>query len=147
MRQKVEYPVRLTHQERQALQAFVRCGHKKIREVNRAHILLNSDAGKKDREIMALLHLSRPTVIAMRKKYVQTPYEHILDILKDAPRSGRPIKIDHRVEANLTMIACSDPPEGAGSWTLRMLADQAVELACIESISHESVRGVFKKTV
>lgn len=147
MSQKVQYPVRLTQAERGALEAFVSCGHKKVREVNRAHILLLSDAGKKDREIMALLHLSRPTVIAMRKKYVQTPYAHILDLLKDAPRSGRPIKIDHRVEANITLIACSDPPEGAGSWTLRMLADQAVELACIESISHESVRCVLKKTV
>ena len=45
----------------------------------------------------------------MCKKYVQTPYEHILDLFKDAPRSGRPVKIDHRIEANITLIACSDP--------------------------------------
>lgn len=146
MSRKTQYPVRLTDQDRQALETFVSRGQKKAREINRARILLLADADKKDDEIVALLHTSRPTIRSMRKKYVETAYTHILDLLKDAPRSGRPTEIDARVEANITLIACSDPPEGASSWTLRLIADKIVEMNVIDSLSHESVRSVLKKT-
>ena len=146
MSRKTQYPVRLTQPEREALEAFVSCGKKNAREINRARILLLSDAGKKISEIVDLLHTSRPTVSTMCKKYLETDYAHILDILKDARRSGRPVEIDARVEANITMIACSDPPEGVGSWTLRMIADKVVELNVVDGLSHESVRSVLKKT-
>lgn len=146
MSRKTQYPIALSPEERKALEAFVSCGNKNAREINRARILLLADADKKDQEITQLLHTSRPTILTMRKKYHQTDYEHILDILKDAPRSGRPIQIDARVEANITMLACSDPPEGAGSWTLRMIADKVVEMNVVDGLSHESVRSVLKKT-
>jgi putative transposase len=70
----------------------------------------------------------------------------MLDLLHEAPRSGRPLKIDTRVEANVTMIACSDPPDGCSRWTLQMIADKLVKLAVIDTISHESVRRTLKKT-
>ncbi len=143
---KTQYLVGLTQEEREALEAFVSCGDKNAREINRARILLLADMGKKDQEITQLLHTSRPTVLKMRKKYVETLDKPILDLLKDAPCSGRPVEIDSRVGANITMIACSDPPEGAGSWTLRMIADKVVEMDVMDTLSHESVRSVLKKT-
>jgi len=136
----------LSRQEREALEIFVRSGDKNARAINRARILLLSDAGKNIQEIADVLHTSRPTVSTMRKKYTETDYEHILDILKDAPRCGRPIEIDARVEANITMIACSDPPDGANRWTLRMIADKIVAMNVVDSLSHESVRSILKKT-
>lgn len=142
-----KYPVALTDAEREVLETFVSSGQKKAREITRARILLLANAGNPDSEIQALLGLSRPTVCAMRRKYAQDDYAHILDVLKDAPRTGRPIQIDTRVEAKVSMIACSDPPEGSARWTLHMIADKLIELDIIESISHESVRSVLKKTV
>ena len=135
----------LTPAEREALEHFVSKGDRKAREITRARILLLSDAGKKDRAIMAILHLSRSTILKMRKKYVQTPQAPILDLLKEAPRSGRPIQIDSRLEANITMIACSDPPEGFARWTLQMIADKVVEMNLMDTLSYESVRSVLKK--
>ena len=41
---------------------------------------------------------------------------------------------------------CGDPPEGRVQWSLRLLADRAVELGYIDSVSHETVRRVLKKT-
>ncbi len=81
----------------------------------------------------------------MRKKYQQKGQAPILELLHDAPRSGRPITPDSRVEAKVAMIACSTPPTGRGRWTLQLMADKVVELAVTESISHESVRRVLKK--
>ncbi len=55
-------------------------------------------------------------------------------------------KADGDFEAHLVALSCSEPPEGYAQWSLRLLADQVVELGYIEKISHETVRRVLKKT-
>jgi hypothetical protein len=55
-------------------------------------------------------------------------------------------KADGDFEAHLVALSCSEPPEGFTRWSLRMLADKVVELKYIDSISHEAVRGILKKT-
>jgi hypothetical protein len=55
-------------------------------------------------------------------------------------------KLDGEGEAKLAMLACSPAPAGHASWTLRLLAEHLVELEVVESISHETVRRVLKKT-
>ena len=138
--------VRLTTAERDVLAKFVAHGKKSARAINRARILLLLDEGSLEKELSMLLGVSRGTIYNVRKKYLQKAHAHILDVLHEAPQSGRPIKIDTRVEAHVTMIACSDPPEGYGRWTLHMIADKLVQLEVIETISHESVRRTLKKT-
>ena len=141
-----KYPVSLTDTEREALNTFVSSGQKKAREITRARMLLLADAGHLDREIVDLLGCCRPTVSSMRQRYAEGGYDHILEILSDAPRSGRPLQIDSQVEANISMIACSEAPEGSARWTLHLIADKLVQLEIIDSISHESVRRALKKT-
>jgi hypothetical protein len=55
-------------------------------------------------------------------------------------------KADGSLEAHLVALSCSAPPEGFSRWSLRLLADKVVELNYIDSISHETVRRVLKKT-
>jgi transposase len=138
--------VTLTQRERKALEDFVGHGKKSARAITRARILLLFDEGRKEQEVTDLLGVSRGTVYNVRKKCQQKGQVPILELLHDAPRSGRPITLDSRVEAKVTMIACSTPPMGRGRWTLQLIADKVVELAVTESISHESVRRVLKKT-
>jgi putative transposase len=138
--------VTLTTRERKALEDFVGHGKKSARAITRARILLLFDEGRKEHELTETLGVSRGTVYNVRKKYQQKGQAPILDLLPDAPRSGRPITLDSRVEAKVTMIACSTPPTGRGRWTLQLIADKVVELAVTESISYESVRRVLKKT-
>lgn len=146
MSRRKKYQVDLSGTERDALTRFVSRGKRHAREITRARVLLLSDEGKQDEEIAKLLGIVRLTVISMRRKYWEGGYAHILDVLKDAPRTGRPIEVDARVTAGITAIACSDPPEGSSSWTLRMIADRLVKLEMVDSISHESVRQALKKT-
>ncbi len=141
-----QHVVNLTAKEAKALRHFVGQGTQKARALNRARILLLAHAGKTDREIIEVLGVCRSTIASLRKRASQGAYEDILDLLREAPRSGQPLRVDSRVEANMTLIACSDPPAGAARWTLRMIADRLVELAVIESISHETVRTTLKKT-
>jgi transposase len=138
--------VRLTAEERDLLEKFVAHGTKSARAINRARILLLLDEERSEKDVTTTLSVSRGTIHNVRTKYLQKADEHILDILHEAPRSGRPIKIDTSVEAHVTMIACSDPPEGYGRWSLHMIADKLGQLDVIDTISHESVRRTLKKT-
>lgn len=139
---------RLTLNERQELERFVTRGKKSAREITRARILLLAHDGKPVTEIAQTLSVARGTIYNVYKRYQRKmPKTPVVELLAEAPRSGRPLKLDSRVEAKLTMLACSTPPAGAARWTLHLIADKLVELAVTDSISHESVRQVLKKTI
>ncbi len=125
------------------LRQYVQGGHKSARAINRARILLFADTGLTDEDIAATLGLSMATVYRVRKNYHTFGLHHALD---EHARCGAPAKLDGRVEATLTMLACSAPPEGYGRWTLQLLADKLVELQVVESISLPTVRTALKKT-
>lgn len=142
-RKRIE--VNLTSDEHESLSRYVAQGQKNARQINRARMILLAHAGRKESEIADVLGVSRRTIYNMRKKYQQRGNQHILDLIKDEPRGGRPIKLDSSVEAKVTMIACSEPPPGRARWTLHLIADRLVKLNVVDSISHESVRSVLKK--
>jgi transposase len=137
------YPIQLSEEERQQLQKYVKQGKKSARAINRARILLLADEQQTDEEITKVLGVNRTTIYRVRKEYRAVG---VNKALAEKPRSGAPAKIDGRVEATLTMLACSDPPEGYGRWTLQLLADKLVELEVVESISLPTVRTALKKT-
>lgn len=66
--------------------------------------------------------------------------------LHERPRSGRPIELDGAQRAKITALACSEAPEGYAKWSLRLLADKAVELELCEHVSHSQVATILKKT-
>lgn len=99
----------------------------------------------KDSDIARFLGITERTVENIRKKFVMDGYE----IALYGKPSGRIYKrqIDGETEARIVALSCSQPPEGYARWSLRMLADKAVELKYIESVSHETVRSVLKKRI
>jgi putative transposase len=143
-RKRIE--VKLTQDEHESLSTYVTRGQKSAREINRARILLLANDGRKDQDIEKVLGVSRVTIYNMRKKYQSKGDQHILDVLQDEPRGGRPMKFDSKVEAQVTMIACSAPPQGAARWTLHLIAEKLVQLDMVDTMSHESVRSILKKT-
>jgi transposase len=69
-----------------------------------------------------------------------------LQCLEEKPRAGRPAVFDGSQRARITALACSDTPSGYSQWSLRLLADKAIELDLVESISYSKVRDILKKT-
>ncbi|GIK40860.1 MAG: hypothetical protein BroJett011_46930 [Chloroflexota bacterium] len=138
--------IKLPKQDEQILQEFVSQGQKNAREINRARILLLANEGRPVKEIEQILGVSAATICNVRNTYNRQEHDDILEVIQDKPRSGRPLKLDSRVAANVSMIACSEPPVGSARWTLHLIADKLVELEVVESISHESVRQLLKKT-
>jgi len=104
-----------------------------------------SHEGKDDQKIAKLLGITRTSVYNIRKKYHRQLYDHIVEIINDQPRVERPITLDYQVEANVSMIACSEAPKGYARWTLHLIADKLVQINVVDSISHESVRSLLKK--
>lgn len=133
--------VKLNPRQKQKLLEITRCGKRPVRQVKKAQMLLFANEGKIDTEIGELLHVTGRTVQATRLQFCQEG----MDVLKRKPVLGRPKKIDGRVEAEIMVIALSDPPKGQARWTLRRIADHVVELNIIPSISHDSIRRTLKK--
>ena len=117
-------------------------GKSSARSQTRARILLLADEGRDDDEITDILKVSKSTVSRIKKRYCDGGLDFALN---EKPRSGAPLKMDGRIEAQLTLLACSDPPEGRSKWTVRLLADKLVEMEVVDSISHMSVQRLLKK--
>jgi len=142
MPRKTIFIVKLTAEDRDYLTQFIRRGKASARSLARARILLMADEGYSNKEIVEVIKVSRPTVNHIRKRYCQ---EGLDSAINEKPRSGAPPKIDGTIEAQVTLLACSKPPEGNSTWTLKLLADKIVELEVIESISTMTVQRILKK--
>lgn len=140
-----QFLVQLGAHERERLQGVIRSGKHKARKITRCRILLLADGpdGKTDQEIADALNVSLATIFGIRRRYSQ---EGLESAISERPRSGQPPKFKGKAAAKITAIACSTPPAGQAKWTLRLLADRAVELKIVDSISHQSVSNVLKKT-
>jgi len=134
--------VQLTPTDREYLETLTRKGKQSAKAYRRALGLLELDRGKTYTAVSRTLQVSIPTLSIWATLYK----EKGLKVLQDKPRSGRPIQIDGEQRAKITALACSEPPEGYARWSLRLLADKAVELGYIEYISHTEVADILKKT-
>jgi putative transposase len=142
MARKKIHSVVLKEEEREELRQYLRKGKSSTRSLTRARILLLADEDRNDEEISDALKVSKSTVSRIRKRYCEDGLDFALH---EKARSGAPPKIDGRIEAQLTLLACSEPPDGRSKWTVRLLADRLVEMEVTESISHMSVQRVLKK--
>jgi transposase len=126
---------------------LIRTGDAPARTNTRARILLLSDRsqGQKrtDQEVADAALCSKSTVINIRRRFLSGG---LPAALYDKGWPGATPKFTGEVEAKLTMLACSDTPDGAARWTLRLLAERMIELGYVDYISHVTVRALLKKT-
>ena len=142
MARKAE-PVELSTDELRSLKTLSRRGTTAARVHTRARVLDLLHRGKHPNDIAATLSLSLPTVFNIKRRYLEEGFD---SALQDKPRSGKPPRILGDARAKITALACSEAPEGHARWTLRLLADRAVKLGLVDSISHNAVRQILKKT-
>jgi len=134
--------VQLTQPDREYLETLISTGDLKAKTYRRALGLLELDRGKTYTEVSKILQVTIPAISGWAAQYRESG----LQVLNDQPRPGRPINIDGEQRAKITALACSTPPEGYAKWSLRLLADKAVELDYCEHISHTEVGQILKKT-
>jgi transposase len=145
-----KYRVTLSAEERCNLENLVRKGKAAARKLTHARILLLADEsdgrkGRSDEGIAEALQAGLRTIARVRKRFVM---EGVEQAIEHRPQPCRPkkVKLGKEAEQQLVTLACSDPPDGRGSWTLELLADRLVRLRLVDSVSRETVRKMLKKT-
>jgi len=143
---KVE--VRLSAEQRAALERLVHTGTHPAHARRRASILLRADADGPDRwadeRIAEALDVNRMTVSRVRAQFAAEGLDVTLHKKKAKDRQYR--KLDGAQEAQLIALTCSDPPEGRARWTMQLLADKLVELQVVGSIDPTTVWRTLQKT-
>ena len=146
---KISYVVNLNDQERVKLLKIINKGTATAKRILHANILLALDENNPNKAsspvIAERFNVHRQTVQTIRKNYATKGIESALD---RKHRSKPPVepKLTGDVEARIIALCCNNPPEGYQRWTLRLVADEAIKLEIVESISHMSVRRILKKT-
>ncbi len=133
----------LKPEDREKLEVFRSKGLHHAREVNRAHILLALDRKIPAATIQSLLGVGRTAVWRTRSAYCEKGLEFAL---YDEPRPGAPRDYPTDQEARVVALACSQPPEGAKRWTVRLLTQAARNESGMKNISRETIRRFLKKT-
>jgi transposase len=144
------FRVMLTPTERGHLKHLLAAGTESVRKLTHARILLKADQGPDgpgwvDEAIAEAVEVSQPTISRVRKQYVEHGLEAALN--RRPPSREYVRKLDGVQEAKLIALACAKPPRGQARWSLRLLADQLVELEIVEdAVSYQTVRRLLKKT-
>jgi len=134
--------VKLTEEEAEYLNGFVKKGRRSARELTRAHVLLLLNDGKTEMEVKDVLRVCRATVCNIKRRYRQ---QGVQSALADKPRPGQPKKYTERHEAEIIAQACTKPPEGRKRWSIRLLTGEMRKKKGFETMNKETIRLVLKK--
>jgi hypothetical protein len=141
------YIVRLTDEERDTLNQLLKKGGVAAQRVRRALMLLKADVeGPRwtDAKSAEAYGCRTQTVENLRESLVTEGFE---TTLQGKPKSRVRSKVlDGEQEAKIIALRLGHPPQGWANWTLRLLAEQAVTLEIVESVSYETLRRMLKKT-
>ena len=143
------YRVTLTKEERETLETMTRSGKIPAKKFMHARALLLCDAGEhgdpwKVADVAAALGVTSRTIKHLKQRFVEEGLESAL--VRKPQAKPREVTFDGSFDARLTALACSKPPDGRKRWTVRLLADKAVELKIADSVSTMTVRRSLKKT-
>lgn len=124
------------------LNTFIREGHKSVRAVTRARILLLAQKKEKDVNIQRLLNVGRSTVWRVKNNYLNKGVDYALT---ERERPGQPPKYKTKHKAEIIAYACTTPPQGRKRWSVRLLAEELRKKKDFTTINRESIRMVLKK--
>ncbi len=145
-----KYTVTLKKDERDLLEEIASKGSHKSSKVINALILLGCDEGEwqnklsTNKEIAGVLKIGMRKIDRLKKRFVEQGLDTALNGIKGNRIYAK--KADGDFEAHLIALSCSEPPDGFSKWSLRLLADKFVELEYIDTVSHETIRQILKKT-
>lgn len=133
----------LSKTDRSRLYMFIHSGQQSARARTRAQVLLKLGEGWNLVEICRAFDVCRNTVLNVRARFAEGGVDAVLRHKRQARYRQA---VTGAQQAHLIAIACSKVPDGHDHWTVRMLANKAVELGFVEKVSPETIRAVLKKT-
>jgi transposase len=145
-----KYRVTLSADERRRLEERLSRGKADVRKLKHAQVLLKVDEsadgpGWTDDQVAAAVGVGTATIERLRRRFIEDGFEAALSHHTGPDRVYR-TKLDGIQEAHLITLACSEPPDGRGRWTLKLLAERLVARGHIATVAVETVRTALKKT-
>jgi hypothetical protein len=145
-----KYAVKLSGEERERLSALISKGKAAAKTILKARILLKADTseageGWTDKKICEALDTDICMVMRVRAKLVEEGLDAVLTRKKRSTPPVAPI-FDGERQAQLIALACSEPPAGHARWTIRLLANAAVERRIVDAAHFNTVGRALKKT-
>ena len=142
--------IKLSKEERTHLEELTKRKSVAAKKVIKARSLLLCDESEhgsawSDLKVMEATGIKPATLERLRARCCEVGPLQALERKPQAKPSREPI-VTGDIEARLTALACSQAPDGRKRWNLKLLAEKAVELEIIDTISHETVRKALKKT-
>jgi hypothetical protein len=147
---KARYRVTLTVQERQELETLTKTAKTSAKRFLYARSLLLCDAGPQGpawtvADTSEAMGVTPRTIEHLKKRFVEGGLAAALE-RRQPEKPPREVTFDGAFEARLIALACSETPEGRRRWTVRLLAEKAVELSLTPNVSHMTVQRILKKT-
>jgi transposase len=136
--------IHLSPEQRQALEALTKQGQAPARKIKHAQILLTSEQGWSDKQIMDAFGVGETTIWRVRRRFLEQGLD---DALNRRPQPERPEKrkVIGEAQAHLIALACTTPPAGFEHWSICLLTKTAIAVEIVQHIGRETVRCVLKK--
>jgi hypothetical protein len=141
-------PLILTPAQQSTLEAIVRSRQLPHSLVQRARIVLNAGAGRRNKASAQDLNIKEETVGLWRRRWLSAQEaltaceddpdrlrRQIETILADAERPGAPVTFSAEQVCQLLAMACETPPSPLTHWTRKDLAREAVKRGLVDRIS------------
>ena len=145
------YKVTLNLEERDQLEQLTRKGRVAASKLMHARALLlcdqseyNSEEPFMVKDAAKALGVSARTIEKVKKRFVEEGLDSAIE--RKASTRKPNIKFDGAFDARIMQLACSQSPEGTSRWTIRLLAEKAVEMEIVDSVSTMTIQRSLKKT-
>jgi transposase len=129
--------VQLTKQERKQIAGMMNKGWESARVLRRALILRQLDQGQTAAQVASHVGVASKTVRAIARRYEE---EGLESALYEKPRPGKRRRLDAGQSQRIIAMVCSPPPRGQGRWSVRLIAQEAVQRKLVARVGRETIR-------
>ena len=130
-------PFRLAPRDQRALTQLVKGGVQQVRVVVRALALLHLGKGASAPQVAQVLMLTPQAIRKIAQRYREGGMERAVF---EKARPGAAEVLGSSDKQRIIAMVCSAPPEGAARWTVRLVAEQAVQRKMVPRVGRETIR-------
>ena len=130
-------PFHLKALDRKELKQMLGGGIQQVRVVLRALALLQLDAGLSAPQASQVVPFAAQAIRVIAKRYREGGLERALFEKK---RTGHAELLQASDKQRIIAMVCSQPPEGRGRWTVRLIAEEAVKRKLVPGVGRETIR-------
>lgn len=130
-------PFRLAPRDQRALTQLVKGGVQQVRVVVRALALLHLGKGASAPQVAEVLLLTPQAIRKIAQRYREGGID---GAAFEKARPGAAEVLAPSDKQRIIAMVCSTPPAGAARWTVRLVAEQAVQRKMVPRVGRETIR-------